>query len=107
MLCRLQNRDGRTGRRKVIIVHARLKKGSERALSGQAAKAKAKGQTEQRARAWEELACCSLSLVHRWLRMRESCGEARSVLDCRSRSERLLAALPSIRRSRGSWICLQ
>ena len=42
-----------------------------------------------------------LSVVHRWLRVRGSCGEAGSVLDCRSASlrasESLLAALPSTR----------
>ena len=62
-------------RRKVIIVHAKGLAGSQ-ALSGQAAKQRAKALG---ARAWV-LACCaagSLSVVHRWLRVRGSCGEAR------------------------------
>lgn len=65
-------------RRKVIIVHAKGLAGSQ-ALS--AARLQSKGQRAKAlgARAWV-LACCaagSLSVVHRWLRVRGSCGEAR------------------------------
>jgi len=62
-------------RRKVIIVHAKRLAGSQRP----GCKAKGKGQRALGARAWV-LACCwqaSLSVVHRWLRVRGSCGEAR------------------------------